>query len=69
MERFKAQNQVGRPLRNPPAQAVIHPTAERQTWMGGGRSEGANPPRWKLNTFNKAGSENPPYLIFILILI
>jgi len=33
--------------------------------MGGGRSEGANPPRWELNTFNEAGSENPPYLILI----
>jgi capsular exopolysaccharide synthesis family protein len=30
------------PINNPPAQAEVHPTAERDTRMGGGRSEGAN---------------------------
>jgi len=30
------------PINNPPAQAEVHPTAERDTRMGGGRSEGGN---------------------------
>jgi len=30
------------PITNPPAQAEVHPTAERDIRMGGGRSEGAN---------------------------
>ena len=32
------------PITNPPAQAEVHPTAERDTKMGGGRSEGGQSP-------------------------